>query len=43
LTGAELGMQESTEDDELEDGDISQRIASGQKSGRKQQGKSPGL
>ena len=41
LTGADLGMYETTEEEDMEGDDISQRIASEQKADRKRQGKTP--
>lgn len=43
VTGAELGMYEATDDEDIEDDDISQRIASEQQSDRERQGKNRGL
>lgn len=43
VTGAELGMYEATDDDDIEDDDLSQRIASEQQSDREQQEKGRGL
>ena len=43
VTGAELGMYEATDDDDIEDDELSRRIASEQQADRNQQGKTPGL
>lgn len=43
VTGAELGMYEATDDEDIEDDDISQRIASEQQSDQERQGKNRGL
>jgi Mn-containing catalase len=43
VTGADLGMYEATEEEDLEDDEITQRITSEQQADREQPGKTPGM